>query len=302
MLFWTLPRRNLVQSWLDYAWRSLCQKMFCSVLFWGSWDGNLVRHVLCVRFLWTGWEIPSFLRGHCGLRCCNGALLMWSQIKLPFFALRLCVCSWETKHICKQIFCNVAGWKGNLEATADIFPEHAKLRCPLLKWWIICLILCCHMRFLFGAFPGTLNEGIDSLVLPPLLLYFIPRENDFPQNRIGGAMASCCDNLNGAKSPQKQNSSWCRFPWGAVAGQLCGRWSRPWLYQKVGKGSYDNGLYWEIKMAVIVSCTGKSGLLRVQGWARWRMWVLCAAGYVQVSWSAGGVGKFIAWLLCYLCQ
>lgn len=47
-----------------------------------------------------------------------------------------------------------------------------------------------------------------------------------------------------------------------MAGQLCGRWSRPWLYQKVGKGNYDNGLYWEIKMAIIVSCTGKSGLLK----------------------------------------
>lgn len=34
MLFWTLHRRSLVQSWLDYAWRSFSQKMFYSVLFW----------------------------------------------------------------------------------------------------------------------------------------------------------------------------------------------------------------------------------------------------------------------------
>lgn len=154
-----------------------------------------------MRFLWTGWEIPSFLKGHCGLRCCNGALLMWSQIQLPFFALGLCVCSWETKHLCKQIFCNVAGEKGNLEATADIFPEHEKLRCPLLKWWIICLILCCHMRFPFGASPGTLNQGIDSLVLPPLLCCFTSSqgENYFPQNSIGDAVTSCCDNVQWCK-------------------------------------------------------------------------------------------------------
>lgn len=122
MLSWTLHRRNLVQSWLNYAWRSLHQNLFSSVLFWGSWDGNLVCHVLCVRFLWTAWEIPSFLKGHCGLWYCNGALLMWSQSQLPFFALDLWICSWETKHICKQIFCNVPGEKGNLEATVDIFP------------------------------------------------------------------------------------------------------------------------------------------------------------------------------------
>lgn len=92
---------------------------------------------------------------------------MWSQIQLPFFALGLWVCSWETKHICKQIFCNVAGEKGNLEATADIFtfsPEYEKLRCPLLKWQTVSP--CCHMRFQFMAFPGTLKQGIDSLVLP----------------------------------------------------------------------------------------------------------------------------------------
>lgn len=47
-----------------------------------------------------------------------------------------------------------------------------------------------------------------------------------------------------------------------MAGQLCGRWGRPQLYQKVGKGSYNSGLYWKIKMAVIVSYTGKSGLLK----------------------------------------
>lgn len=47
-----------------------------------------------------------------------------------------------------------------------------------------------------------------------------------------------------------------------MAKQLCGRWGRPQLYQKVGKGRDNNGLYWEIKKAVIVSCTGKSGLLK----------------------------------------
>lgn len=133
MLFWTFRRKNMLQSWLDYAWRSLHQKMFYSALFWGSWDGNLVCHVLCVRFLWTGWEIPSFLKGHCGLCYCNGALLMWSQIQLPFFALGLWVYSSETKHICEQIFCNVAGEKGNLKATADICPSAWETQMPLAE-------------------------------------------------------------------------------------------------------------------------------------------------------------------------
>lgn len=164
-------------------------------------------------------------------------------------------------------------------------------------WWIICLMPCCHVRFQFMAFHGTLKQGIDSLVLP--LCSTSQGENYVPQNKIGDAVASCCDNVNGAKSPQKQNSFWCRFPWKAMAGRLSGeRWGRLQLYQKMRKGSYNNGLYWEIKMVVIVSCTGKS----LQGWARRRMWVLCAAGYVQVSWSAGGVRKFISWLLCYLCK
>lgn len=81
-------------------------------------------------------------------------------------------------------------------------------------------------------------------------------------------MASCCDNVSGAKSPQKQNSLWCRFPWKAMAGQLCGRWGRPQLYQKVGKGRCNSGLYWEIKKAVIVSWTGKSGLLKASRMGR----------------------------------
>lgn len=45
-----------------------------------------------------------------------------------------------------------------------------------------------------------------------------------------------------------------------MAGQLCGRWGRSQLYQKVGRGRCNSGLYWEIKKAVIVSCTGKSEL------------------------------------------
>lgn len=112
-------------------------------------------------------------------------------------------------------------------------------------------------------------------------------------------MASYCDNVNGAKSPQKKNSFWCRFPWKAMAGQLCGKWSRPQLYQEVGKGSYSNGLSWAMKMAVIVSCSGKTRLLKASGMGKMKdvgslcCWV-CAG--VLVCWWCWEVHFMIALL------
>lgn len=221
---------------------------------------------------------------------------MWSQIQLPFFVFGLCVCSWETKHICKQTFCNVAGEKGNLEVTLTFSPEHEKVRCPLLRWWTVCLMPCCHMRFQFMPFPGALKQGIDSLVLP-LCSASSQGENDVPQNRIGDAVASCCDNGNGAKSPQKQNSLWCRFPWKAMAGQFCGRWGRPQLHQNQ-----------EREVITMVLLGDKNGCNCQLHWEKWTLKGFRdgqgeGCGFsVQVSWSAGGVGKFISWLLCYLCK
>lgn len=120
------------------------------------------------------------------------------------------------------------------------------------------------MRFPFGASPGTLNQGIDSLVLPPLLCCFTSSqgENYFPQNSIGDAVTPCCDNVQWCKVSSEAKLFLMQISTESCGWELCGRWSRPRLYQKVGKGNYDNGLYWEIKMAVIVSCTGKSGLLK----------------------------------------
>lgn len=91
--------------------------------------------------------------------------LMWSQIQLPFFALGLWVCSWKTKHICKQILCNVGGEKGNLEATADVFPWAWKAQMLLAE-----VMDNLPHPLLSREIPadGFLwnTKGIDSLVLP----------------------------------------------------------------------------------------------------------------------------------------
>lgn len=68
------------------------------------------------------------------------------------------------------------------------------------------LMPCCHMRFQFMAFPGTLEQGIDSLVLPLCYAAVLHPKGKMMFLKAGDAVASCCDNVNGAKSPQKQNS------------------------------------------------------------------------------------------------
>lgn len=47
-----------------------------------------------------------------------------------------------------------------------------------------------------------------------------------------------------------------------MAGQLYGKVGQATALPEGGKGKLEQQLHWEIKMAVIVSCTGKSGLLK----------------------------------------
>lgn len=169
--------------------------------------------------------------------------------------------SWPLGYVCaaekqstsvNKYFVMWLGRRGTWKPQLTFSPEHEKLGCPLLKWWMMCLIPCCHMRFQFMAFPGTLKQGIDSLVLPPLLCCFIPRGKWCSSKQhwwCSGTLLwqwDCCKVSPEAK-PFLMQISKDSHGWAAL-----------W---KVGRGSYDNGLYWEIKMAVIVSCTGKSGLL-----------------------------------------
>lgn len=134
MLFWTLHRRNLVQSWLDYAWRSLHRKMFYSVHF-GEAEME-IRFVMCCVWGSCGLgDRTSFLKGHCGLCYCNGPLLMWSQI--PFFVLGFAAEEQNTS--VNKYFVMWLGRRGTWKPQLTFCPEHEKLRFPLLKWWIIML-------------------------------------------------------------------------------------------------------------------------------------------------------------------
>lgn len=164
MLFWTLHRRSLVQSWLNYAWRSLHQNLFSSVLFWDGWDGNLV----CLCCVWGSCELPEGYH-HSWEVTVGCAIVMehfWWDHRASFPSLPLAYgfAAEKQSTSVNKYFVMCLGTRGIWKPQLTFSPEHEKLRCPLLKWWRTSP--CCHMRFHFMAFPGTLKQGIDTLVSP----------------------------------------------------------------------------------------------------------------------------------------
>lgn len=153
-----------------------------------------------------------------------------------------------------KYFVMCLGRRGTWKPQLTFSPEHGMLRCPLLKWWTISP--CCHMRFQFMAFPGALKQGIDGLVSPLCCAALLHPK---------GKMIKWCSSTKDwwCSGILLWQCEWCKVSSEAklliqIPMESHG-WAALW---KVGKGRYNNGLYWEIKKAVIDSCTGKSGLLK----------------------------------------
>lgn len=92
------------QSWLDYALKSLHQRMVYIAFFWGSWDYDSSSCVFPLKYMVDNItpERSSvdfiIVMVHC---------LCDHKSSFPSLLLVYVVSVEKQKHICKQIFCNV---------------------------------------------------------------------------------------------------------------------------------------------------------------------------------------------------